>query len=563
MGLRDHIKRKEEKMKNEKKMHLGIYDLKDYLKQGKITRREFIRYAALLGMSVAASSQMAGFVWPRKAFAAKPQRGGTLKISGQVHKITHPARFSWTAPSNQIRQVAEYLTWTDGRNISYPYLLKKWEVSEDLKTWTLNIRKGIMFNNGDPFTADDVVFTFNQWLNKDVGSSMLGLVGKYLDPTGIEKTGKFQVKLHLKHPEIAVPEHLFHYPAIIYNHKTFEGDFIKKPHGTGPYTLESYLPGERCMLKRRNDYWQKGTDGQPLPYMDGMEFIDMGSDLDPKITALKTGEIDVIDLGDATGVDAYQDLKDSPEINITPANTSGCRVLRMRVDKKPWDDNRVRMALKLCQNREKILASAYFNQGLKGQDFHVCPIHPEYCLKPVPKYDPKQAKQLLKEAGYPKGLTVNLKVGSGWADVMRYAEILKQDAAPAGFNIDINTMPTSQYWEEWTEVELGITPWMHRPIGTMIPNLGYIADDEGKPVPWNETRWVDEEFSRLLKEANGTLNVDERRKIFCKLEDIQMQRGSIGIPYWRNQWFVTLKKVQNVKGHPSVYILFNEVWIKS
>ena len=103
----------------------------------------------------------------------------------------------------------------------------------------------------------------------------------------------------------------------------------------------------------------------------------------------------------------------------------------------------------------------------------------------------------------------------------------------------------------------------HRPIGTMIPNLGYIADDKGKPVPWNEARWVDEKFSRLLKKANGTLNVDNRRKIFCKLEDIQMQRGSIGIPYWRNQWFVTLKKVQNVKGHPSVYILFNEVWIKS
>ena len=114
------------------KMHPGVYNLKDYLKKGKITRREFIRYASLLGMAVVAAGQMVGFVFPRKAFAATPQRGGTLKISGQVHKITHPARFSWTAPSNQIRQVAEYLTWTDGRNISYPYLLEKWEVSEDL-----------------------------------------------------------------------------------------------------------------------------------------------------------------------------------------------------------------------------------------------------------------------------------------------------------------------------------------------------------------------------------------------------------------------------------------------
>ena len=546
-----------------KSFHPYVPELIDQYKKGKLTRREFLRYAALLGVSVGAASAIIGLPRPRAVFAAKPQRGGTLRISCQVHKITHPAQFSWTAPSNQMRQVAEYLTWTDGKNITHPYLLKNWEVSEDLKTWTLNLQEGIKFNNGDLFTADDVVFTFNQWLNKDVGSSMLGLVGKYLDPTGVEKAEKYQVKLHLKTPEIALPEHLFHYPALVYNHKTFEGDFIKRPHGTGPYTLGTYLVGERCVLKRRNDYWQKGDDGQPLPYMDGMEFNDMGAEMAPQIAAIKAGEVDMIDLGDAAGVDAFQALKDDPNINITPATTASTRVLRMRVDLKPWNDNRVRMALKLCQHREKILALVYFNEGLQGHDFHVYPLHPEYCEKPVPKYDPKRAKQLLKDAGYANGLDVNLAVGSGWPDVVRYAEILKQDAAPAGFRINIKTMPTSQYWEKWTEVDLGITPWMHRPIGTMVLNLAYIADDKGKPVPWNETRWVDEEFSRLLKQANGLLNVDERRKVLCKLEDIQMTRGSIGIPYWRNQWYVTRKRVQGVEGHPSLYVLFNKIWLRA
>jgi peptide/nickel transport system substrate-binding protein len=413
------------------------------------------------------------------------------------------------------------------------------------------------------FTADDVVFTLNQWLNKDVGSSLLGMMGVYLDLTGIEKVDNYQLKLHLKQPEIGVPEHLFHYPALVLNHKTFEGDFIKAPHGTGPYTIESYLVGERCVLKRRNDYWQKGDDGQPLPYMDGMEFNDMGTEMAPQIAAIRAGEIEMIDLGDAAGVDAYQALKDDPNVNVTPTTTASTRVLRMRVDLKPWDDNRVRMALKLCQHREKILALAYFDQGLQGHDFHVYPLHPEYCEKPVPTYDPDRAKQLLKDAGYPNGLDVNLAVGSGWPEVVRYAEILKQDAAPAGLRINIQTMPTSQYWEKWTEVDLGITPWMHRPLGTMVLNLAYIADDEGKPVPWNETRWVDKEFSGLLKEANGLLNVDERRKVFCKLEDIQWERGSIGIAFWRNQWYVTRKKVQGVEGHPSLYMLYNKVWLKT
>ena len=543
------------------KVHPEIPGLVDQLEKKKISRREFMRYATLLGVSALAASQIAGLPSPTKAFAAAPKRGGTLKISSQVQKITHPAQFSWVAPTQVARQVGEYLTKTDGKNITHPYLLENWKVSDDLKTWTLNLRKGIKWNNGDEFTSDDVVFTFNQWMNKDVGSSMLGLVGEYLDVSGVERVDTYQVKLNLKKAEIAVPEHLFHYPAIVLNHKAFEGDFTKQPVGTGPYTLESYLPGERALVKARKDYWQKGADGKPLPYMDAMEFIDMGSEMPPQIAAIKAGEIDLIDLGDSAGVDVFQALRNDSNITITPATTASTRVLRMRVDLKPWDNEKVRLALKLCQHHEKLLSLVYFNEGLQGQDFHVYPLHPEYCDKPIPKYDPQRAKQLLKEAGYPNGLEINLAVGSGWPDIVRYAEILQQDAAPAGFKVKINTMPNSQYWEKWTEVDLGITPWMHRPIGTMVLNLAYIADDAGKPVPWNETRWTDEEFSRLLTEANGLINVDERRKVFCKLEEIQMQRGSIGIPYWRNQWFVTRKRVRNVVGHPSVYMLFNEVWL--
>lgn len=549
-------------MQKNEKLHPAIPDLKVDLDKGKLTRRDFLRYATLLGMSAAAASQMAGLTWPQKAFAAKPVRGGVLKIAGQVHKITHPAQFSWVAPTQVARQVGEYLTFTDGKNITHPYLLENWEVSKDLKTWTLNLRQGVKWNNGDTFIADDVIFTFSQWMNKDVGSSMLGLVGEYLDVTGVEKIDQYSVKLNLKKPEIAVPEHLFHYPAIVLNHRAFEGDFIKSPVGTGPYTLETYLPGERAVVKRRTDYWKKGADGQPLPYMDGMEFIDMGTEMAPQIAALKAGEVDMIDLGDVAGVDVFQAVKDDPNIQIIPVTSASTRVLRMRVDLKPWDDNKVRTALKICQHHEKLLSLVYFNEGLQGQDFHVYQLHPEYCEKPIPKYDPQRAKQLLKEAGYPNGIDVNLAVGT-WPDVVRYAEVLKQDAAPAGFRINIQTMPTSQYWEKWTEVDLGITPWMHRPIGTMVLNLAYITDADGKPVPWNETRWSDPEFSKLLTEANGLINVDERRKVFCKLEDIQQERGSIGIPYWRNAWYVMRKKVKNVNGVPSLYITFNDAWLEA
>jgi peptide/nickel transport system substrate-binding protein len=557
-------------MQNEK-LHPGVPYLQEQLRKGKISRREFIRYAVLLGTSLATASTLAAMPQPDtdvlSTISAKPAprkavtpvRGGTLKIASRVHKVTHPAQFSWVAPSNQLRQVAEYLTQTDENNITHPLLLEKWEASEDLKTWTLYLRKGVKHNNGDAFNADDVVFTFGQWLDEDVGSSMLGLMS-YLRPENVEKVDDYTVKLHLDRPEIAVPEHLFHYPALVLNHRTFEGDFLKAPHGTGPYTLVEYSEGGRVLLKRREDYWQKGEDGQPLPYLDVMEWIDMGEDFTAWLAAIRAGEVDVLDMGDLGGIDAYLGLKDDPNITLLQAATAQVRVLRMRVDMEPWSDNNVRMALKLCQNREKIMNLAYFGQGLLGADFHVYPKHPEYCEKPIPKYDPERAKQLLAEAGYPNGLEVNIAVGTGWPDVVSYAEVLKEDAAAAGFKININTMPNAQYWEKWTEVDLGITPWTHRPLGTMVLNLGYTADADGNPVPWNETRWVDDEFNQLLIQANGTLDVEERRKIFCDLEQIMMDRGPIGIAWWQNIHIPFRKIVHGVPPHPTAYALFNQVW---
>jgi len=543
------------------KDHPAVKDLKSDLDKGKMTRREFVRFATLLGVSATAAGQLAGLAFPKKASASAIKRGGSIRVAAPVHKVTHPAQFSWISPTNQLRQVAEYLTYTDGDNITHPYLLKNWKASSDLKTWTLNLKKGIKFNNGDDFTADDVVFTMNQWLDKDVGSSMLGMIGGYLDNTGIEKTSDYQVVLHLKSPEIAVPEHLFHYPAMILNSRTFEGDFIKAPHGTGPYLIDKYVEGERCVLKRRNDYWKKGDDGKLLPYLDKIEFVDMGTEMAPMIAAIQSGDIDTIDFSDIGGSEAYHALKDDDRVNIFPSVTNQTRIVRMRVDMKPWTDNRVREALKLCQNREKILSLAYFGQGMLGQDMHVSPKHPEYCPIDTPKYDPAKAKQLLAEAGYPNGVDVNIAVGSGWKEIVRYAEISKQDAEPAGFRIKIQTMPNSQYWEKWTEVDLGITTWAHRPLGTMVLNLAYVADKDGKPVPWNETRWVDPEFSKLLTEANGTLDVDKRRKIFCKLEKIQQERGSIANAFWINVWKMATKRVQNVKPHPSLYMKLDEVWV--
>ena len=536
--------------------------LADQYREGKVSRREFLRLSALVGASVGVTTLVP--TWgPSLAWAAAPRRGGVLKVASVVHKMSNPAQISWGKVSNILRQVAEYLTVTGTDNITRPLLAEDWKASDDLKTWTFNLRRGIRFNNGDEFTADDVVFTMNLWLNKDVNSSMLGLVGSYLSPQGIEKTGEYQVTLHLKRPEIGLPEHFFHYPALILNHRTFEGDFRKAPHGTGPYRLKTYKEAEIAVLEARNDYWQKGADGKPLPYLDGMTFIEIGTETAPQLATLMSGEVDMIDLADAGSPDIMLAAKKDSNLVVQSVTTSQVRVLRMRTDIDPWKDNRVRRAIKLCQRRDKILKLAYFNEGLEGQDFHVYPGHPEYCPQPTPEYNPEKARALLKEAGYPDGIKLELNAGADWSDVMRFAEILKEDARPAGLELVVKTMPVNQYWEKWTELGLGITPWTHRSLSTMVLNLAYGADDEGRPVAWNETRWVDQEFNQLLNQANGSLDVDRRKQIFCKLEKIQQERGSIGIPFWQNLWMVTGKKLKGVKPHPNLFMLFNEAYLEA
>jgi peptide/nickel transport system substrate-binding protein len=550
-----------------KPVHPAIWDMQSALRRGRISRREFMRFATLLGMSVGAATVAAQCGAPAAQPAAEkpaeqaaapapagPKRGGKFTKAMELQLIDHPARFSWVQQANVVRQIGEYLTETGSDNITRPYLLEKWEASEDVKTWTLNLRKGVKFNNGQEFNANDVLFNFEQWLNPDVGSSMLSLLSYLGGMQNIEKVDDYTLKLHLDTPNIGVPEHLFHYPAIIV-HRSFEGDFIKQPVGTGGFTLTEYAEGERAVLKARKDYWRMGQDGSPLPYLDEIVYVSLAKDA--AVAAVQSGQVDAMYQPRASD---WQALKGMPGMIVYDAGTAVTSVLRMRVDIDPWTDNRVRQALKMCQDREKILQLAYFGQGDLGIDAHVAPIHPAYCEKPIPKYDPEKAKQLLKDAGHPDGIKVTLATKNDLEEP-EYAQALKEMAAPAGIDITLDITEPGGYWDRWTEVDLGMTSWTHRPLDTMVLPLGYVADDQGKPVEWNESRWVDEEFTTLLREAERTLDVEKRRDIMCKLEDIQMERGSIGIAYWKSVWNIVPDKFKGISAHPTEYDLLHEVWL--
>jgi peptide/nickel transport system substrate-binding protein len=555
------------------RFHPGVYQAQDQLKKGRMSRREFLRLATLLGASLPAAQILAACGAPTTATqaptsvpataAALVKRGGTLRYANLVKAIDHPARFEWIGPdANITRFVNEYLTETDDQNITHPYLLEKWDASDDLKTWTLHLRQGIKwFQNGaetEEFVADHVKFNFEEWLNPDTKSSILGLWTGFLTTANIEVKDKYTVVLHLDNPKLDVPESLFHYPAQII-HPSFDGDLSSgKNAGTGPMTLAEYKVGERAKTVARPGYWQNGVDGKPLPYLDAIEHIDLGNDQTASLAALQAGQVDTI--YDPTA-ETFLALRNNAKISIYPVHTSDVRVMRFRVNLDPWGDNDVRLAVKKCQNRQKILDQAWFGEGLLGHDTHVSPVHPEWAPIDVPEYDPEGAKALLDKAGK-AGLSFKIAVGTGWTDVVAYAENLQEDAKAAGINIELDAMPINDYWNVWADdkAPVGITPWVHRPLAVMVLPLAYIAGPDGKPVPWNESNWVDQEFSDLLQKAQGTLDVEARRAITKQLEEIQRDRGSIAIAWWRNLWEVWNPAFQNVKPNPTLYNLWREVW---
>jgi peptide/nickel transport system substrate-binding protein len=544
--------------RTKRNVHPYVPELKELYHEGRITRREFLRMATLLGVSVAGAEFMLADGQPVAAAPAvarrRIKRGGTMTIATRVQRVDHPARFSWIEAANQFRQVCEYLTRVDWDTITEPWLLESWEANETVDEWTLYVRQGIKFNDGTDFTADDVIFNFEQWLDPDIGSSMLSKLA-YLSTENIERVDDYTVKLYLDSPQIGVPEHLFHYPALVMP-KTFEGDLTRQPIGTGPFVLDEYIETERAIFSRREDYWRMGEDGDPLPYLDKLVFVDLGEDTAAQIAALQSGQVDNIY---NPGPDVVQAIKDLPGIAVDRAPSAETFHIRMRVDQTPFDDVRVRQALKKCIDRQKMLDLALFGEGILGHDTAISPAHPEYCEKPIPEYDPEGAKALLAEAGYPDGIEVELSTQQARAEPAM-AQALKESAEAGGFDIKLNILPSAQYWDIWTEVPLGITIWASRPLGIEVPRLAFTANEDGTPGPWNETRWVDEEYISLLVEAEGTLDVEERRKIACKMEDIEAERGGHGIAFFKSATYVCHERFQGIRAHPTNYDLFDEVW---
>ena len=547
--------------------HPGLKQLKQQFNEGKLGRREFIRYATLLGVSATAAYGMVGMVAPRPASAADMPKGGTVRISMRVLEVVDPHTYSWLTDSNQGRGTHEYLTKTGTDNVTRPYLAEKWEATEDLKTWTLNLQK-IKWHNGRDFTADDVIWNINHCLDPNTGSSVLGLMKGYMleeyetgekddkgnpkkstrlwDANAIEKVDDHTVRLNLKAAQVAVPEHLFHYPFAMLDPEE-GGKFGPGSNGTGPYPLVEQSVGERAVLRKRDGWW--GGES----FIDELQYVDLGDDPSATMGALASQQVHGNYAPDAD-ITQFDVLKTLPHLTIHEALTAQTAVARIQVDRPEFQDPRVRKAFRLAVDTPRCLELAHRNIGAPGEHHHVCPVHPDYKKLPFMQRDVEAAKKLLAEAGHPNGIDVEIASKKAPAWELQAVQAMVEQWKDAGIRVRINVMPSAQFWDVWDKVPFGFTSWAHRPLGFMVLALGYRSG-----VPWNESRFDDAEFDTLLTQAEGTLDVDERREILGQIEMIMQERGPITQPLWRGIFAAFDQRVVGYKLHPTGYIFAEEL----
>ena len=542
-----------------KRFHSYVPEMADDLRLGRVSRRDFVRTATLLGVSAGVAYSMASDVLgeevkpgPKAARAQEPRRGGVLNAGQRVQRVDDPAIFDWVERSNQSRGIVEYIARTDSDNVTHPYLAESWEASEDLKTWTLNLRRGVKWSNGDDFGADDVVFNLNRWLDPDVGSSNAGLFAAL---ESAEKIDDHTVRMNLSSAVLQIPENFYNYPTAIVHRRFSEegGDLSRNPVGTGPYTLVDLTVGEICEVRRRTDphgYW--GRD----PWLDGVTYRDYGDEPQAVLNAFAAGEIDHVYEVAVNSLDVAQRL---PGARLEQAPTGITGIARFRVTEEPFTDIRLRRAFTMACDHAETLRLAFRDLGLLAENHHVSPIHPEYFQLPPPRRDVEGARALLAEMGHgpdnPLRLSIDLSASDDWHRSALSA--IKNQVAPAGIELDLNVMPGATYWDVWDTTPFGFTQWTHRALGVMCLNLAYRSG-----VAWNESGYASDEFDRELDKANALLDVEERR---AQMETVQgiLQRDAVFVqPLWTTAFSLSREGTLNgVQAHPTRYHQFQDWWL--
>jgi peptide/nickel transport system substrate-binding protein len=450
--------------------------------------------AALAGCGSSAAAREAG----------PPRRGGVLRIGltgGGPEDSLDPHNVYSNPDIARMKSLYEPLLQWDEAYTLQPAVAESVIPDPGARSWTATIRRGITFHDGRPVTPDDVVATFRRITDPNdpkAGAASLAVL------RDVVVAGDRQVRFELTEPTPVFDQYLAEYMCGI-----VPADFdVARPVGTGAFRFESFTPGQQSVFVRYEGYWRPDQ-----PFVDRLELLNF-AESDARINALLAGQVDAIDQVPPSLTEV---IGSYASVRLLTSETGSWLPFTMRVDAPPFDDVRVRQALRHAVGRGEMVNQVLSGRGARGVDLY-SPFDPAY-LAPEREQELEQARTLLAAAGKPR-LSLELVTSPIQAGTVEAAQVFVTQARLAGIDIGLRRVDTGTFFsDQYLQWEFAQSFWNTRNYFPQA-NLSSVSD-----APYNETHWHDAEYQAVFRRARSELDPRVRMELVRKAQSIEFERG--------------------------------------
>jgi len=511
----------------------------------RLTRRRLLQGAAGMGLAFGAGGLLAacggssgssgGQTATNSASGGNPVRGGTLRlgiVGGGTAETLNPTTGVTPIDQSRIQNLYDPLVRVNPDLSTAPGLALDWKPNGDATVYEVTLRPDVTFHNGKTLGAQDVIYSLGLMAKPTSAAAPFVSNINLRDVKAVDKT---TVRIPLKSPDADLAANFVYYNTWIV--QDGEKDFTK-PVGTGPFKYESFTPGKQSAFTKNENYWESGK-----PYLEGLKIVSI-SDPAARLNALLSGQIDAMAFLPPAQAKAHQA---SGDINVMDAKSPQAVMFYMDTTKPPFNDNNVRLAMKLIVDRQALIDGALDGFGEVGNDI-VGKGLPFYDTSlPQRTQDIEQAKSLLKKAGQ-ENLTVQLYTSDIISGFVEAATLLSQQAKSAGVTIKLKQVPPDSYYNPsllYLKMPFAETQWP-------MPSLKFFyLQSLGPGAPYNETHWNSASWNASLQKAIGELDQSKAQALWNQVQQVQYEQG--GYILWTNaDWVDALsKKVKGLNPHPA------------